>query len=210
MQIWGDLVNFVLGLKEGTCDPSWLYWGLVSPPSFWVFQDPGVGMWLTVHTGPLPLTGLMWHTFGSGCLPTTTNSSLYICLGFYCDLSGWSHNKTKFPSGISSDFDLIFPHSSACFVRCLLMPTCLQPILIHIVVEPMNLLRWTHLQLYWDNPNQLSQGVWALWPNISWYGWYPVVEWGMALYANTKAPRQASNWVFDLLAVSLTNFAMCS
>ena len=35
----------------------------------------------------------------------------------------------------------------------------------------------------------LLQGVWALQPNINWYCWYPVVEWGVALYVNTKAPR---------------------
>ena len=35
-------------------------------------------------------------------------------------------------------FCLIFPHSSVCSVRCLLMAACLKPILIHIFVAPMN------------------------------------------------------------------------
>ena len=99
-----DLFVFSFGLKEGTCGSSWLSWGLVSPPLFWILPRSWSWHWLTVCTGPLPLTGLMWYTFGSGCLPTTTNSSLVYLSWILLWPSRWSYNKTKFPSGISSDF----------------------------------------------------------------------------------------------------------
>ena len=77
-------------------------------------------------------------------MPTTTNSSFLYLSWVLWQPSGWSCNKTKFPSGISSDFDLIFQCSSAYSVKCFLMPTCLWPAPIHTVVVSMNLSRQTH------------------------------------------------------------------
>ena len=196
----GDLVKLGFRLNEGTCDLSWLSWGLVSPPSFWIFPRSWSWYQMTVCTGPLPLTGLMWYTFSSGCFPTTTNFSLlYWSWIFLLWLSGWSHNETKFSSGISSDF---WFNLSVLF--CVI---CQKLFNAHLFTAHTNsFFCWTHesfemdsLQLYWDNPNQLSQCVWALWPNISWYGRYPVDELGVALYVSTKATR----WVDQLHLWSL-------
>ena len=188
----GDLFVFGFGLKEGTCDPSWLSWGLVGPPSFWVLPRSWSWHQLTTHTEPLPLTGIMQYTFGSGHLPTTTNSSFFYLSWILLWPSGWSHNKTKFPSGISSNFWF-----NLLVLLCML---CQMLLNVHLFAAHTNSYCCCTYEsfetLYWDNPNQLSQGVWALWPNINWYGWYPVVEWCVALYANTKATRWASQLGF--------------
>ena len=66
----------------------------------------------------------------------------------------------------------------------------------HLLAASTSSYCWTHEpfdtdspQLYWDDDNQLLQGIGAVWPNISWYSWYPVVEYGVALYTNIKVPR---------------------
>ena len=89
-------------------------------------------------------------------------------------------------------------HNASLFVACTNLYCCW----IHKSFE----MDW--LQLYWDNPNLLLQGVWALWPYINWYGWYPVVEWGVALYTNTKALRWAGQlgfWSFGSVFNKLCN-----
>ena len=86
----------------------------------------------------------MQYTFGSGCYQPPQMPHIYIFPGFYCDTLGGHIIKPSFPLVFPATSDLIFPCSSACFVRCLLMPVCLWPILIHTVVEPMILLRHTH------------------------------------------------------------------
>ena len=62
-------------------------------------------------------------------------------------------------SVVPATFCLIFPHSSVFSVRCLLMPTCLQPTIIHIAAVPMNHLIGTHYNFHWNNLDQLPQGV---------------------------------------------------
>ena len=124
-------------------------------------------------------------------------------------LSGWSCNKTKFPSEISSNFWLNLA-ALFCLLCQMLLNACL-------FAAPTNsYCCWIHdsfetdsLQLYWDNSKQLSQGVWALQPNINWYGWYPVVEWGVALYINTKASRWGGQLGFWSLGSFFSKFTMC-
>ena len=203
------MIVISFGIKEGTCTPSWIFWGLVSPPSFWVLPRSWSWCQLTICSGPLPLTGLMHYTVGSGGLPTTTNFSLYIYLGFNCNSPGDHLIKPSFPL----EFPVTWFNLAALF--CIL---CQMLLNAHLFMALTNLCCcWMHqsfqmdlLQLYWDNPNQLLQGVWALWPNINWYIWYPVVKWGMALYANTKAPRSAGQLGFWSLGVSVISFATCS
>ena len=84
--------------------------------------------------------------------------------------SGWSHNKTKFPSGISSNICFNLP-ALFCILCWMLLNAC------WFAACTNSYCHWTYesfdmdsLQSYWDNPNQLSQGVWALHPNINWYG----------------------------------------
>ena len=76
------------------------------------------------------------------CQPSQTPHS-YICLGFYCNPLDGHIKKLSFPLQFPATFDLIFWSSSEFPVRYFSMPTCLWPILIHIVVVSMNLLRQT-------------------------------------------------------------------
>ena len=90
------------------------------------------------------------------------------------------------------------------------MPTCLWPLPISTVVGSTNLLRWTHYNYTGTTPTsyykvfepcgQTLMGiVGTQWWNEPWN------------YMQTpKHSDELANWVSDLLAVSLTNFAMCN
>ena len=52
---------------------------------------------------------------------------------------------------------------------------------------------------YWDNPNHLLQGILVLHPNISWYGYYPVIEWAITWYANIRSSTCTSQLGFCFL-----------
>ena len=77
------------------------------------------------------------------CQPPQTLHS-YIYLGFYYDPQGDLIIKLSLPPEFLVTFDLICQHSFVYSVRCFSMPADLQPVLIHIAVEFMNLLRQTH------------------------------------------------------------------
>ena len=85
----------------------------------------------------------MSHLILGACQPLQT-PQFYIYLGFYHDPPDGYIIKPSHPLVFPATFDFIFLCSSACFVRCLVMSACLQPIIIHIALESMNPLRWTH------------------------------------------------------------------
>ena len=76
------------------------------------------------------------------CQPPQTSHS-YIYLGFYYNPLGDLTIKPSFCLESLVTFGLICQHSFAYSVKCFSMPTDLQPIPIHTVVESMSLLIWT-------------------------------------------------------------------
>ena len=108
----------------------------------------------------------LWWALGAYQPPQTPHS--YICLGFHWDPLGGHIIKPSFPLVFPVTFCLIFQHSAVCFQM---------PFNAHLLVAHTNsYCCHTHqsfdiesLELYCNNPNQLSQGVWALQPNITWY-----------------------------------------
>ena len=64
-------------------------------------------------------------------------------------------------------------------------------------------------QLHLDDANQLSHGLCALQPNISYPGPYPVMECGLPLYANTRAFKWSGQLGSGFLATFSINFVMC-
>ena len=69
--------------------------------------------------------------------------TLIFILDFIMTLWVISVIKPSFPPEFPVTFDLICQHSFAYSVKCFSMPTDLQPVLVHIVAEPMSLLIWT-------------------------------------------------------------------
>ena len=113
------------GLKERTCAPSWLSWGLATPPSFGFFQDLEVGInWLFTQGYCHWLAYCSKHLALDFHQPPQT-PHFYICLGFYCDpLDGYTI-KPGFPLELPVTFDSIFWHSlcalssaSQCLLVC--------------------------------------------------------------------------------------------
>ena len=158
------------GLKEGTCDPSWLDCGLGSPPSILHFTK--ILELVSIDCLQIAIA-IEWFlcsihlALGTSQPPQTPHS--YICLGLYCTLWFGHIIKPSFPLvfPVTSDFDL-------CTLFCVL---CQIPFNAH-------LFRWTHYNCTETTATIYCEVVEPC--DISWYGWYPVVEWGVALYANTK------------------------
>ena len=73
MRIWDWFKCIWFRVKRGNLWPILIILRTGKSPSFWVLPRSWSWHRLTLCSGPLPLTGLVQYTFGSGHLPMTTN-----------------------------------------------------------------------------------------------------------------------------------------
>ena len=135
----------------------------------------------------------------------------YTCLGFWCKLLGWLHNKTKFPSGnFQWLVTLIYKHSSGYFVRCFSMSSCCNPYQLILLFNPW--IIWgsvTTIVLGQPKP-VITRCLILPVKCFSWYGWFPVVEWMWHYTQISKHQDEMANQAFNFLAVSLKGSAIFS
>ena len=142
------------------------------------------------------------------CQPPQTSCS-YIYLEFYYDPPGDLIIKPSFPLESLATFGLIFKHSFAYSVECFSMPTDLQPIPIHTVVESMSLLIQTCYNHTGTTPTSCCK---MFEPSIQTLTHMVGTQWWNGVQHYTQTPKHSdglANWVFNLLAVSSINSAMC-
>ena len=144
MCIWGWFAQIQFRVKRGNLWPIMI--SLRTGKSFIILGFPKI-LELSVMNHPHRAIAIGWLNVAHiwlGCLSSTTDPSLLYLSWILLWPLGGHIIKPSFPLVFPVTFDLIFLCSSVCFDRCLLLPTCLQPIPIHIAVSPMNLLRQTH------------------------------------------------------------------
>ena len=137
--------------------------------------------------------------------PQTSHS--YIYLRFYCDPLGDHIIKPSFPLEFPATFDLIWQHSFAYSVECFLMPTCLWPTLICIVVVSTNLLRQTGYNHTRTTPTSYHKVFEPCGQTLT--GRVSTQWWNEACHY-MQTPKHSdvlANWASDLLAVSSVSFA---
>ena len=142
------------------------------------------------------------------CQPPQTSHS-YICLGFYYGPQGDLIIKPSFPLEFLATFVLICKHSFAYSVECFSMPADLQPVPIHTVVEPTSLSIQTHYNHTGTTPTSCCK---VSEPCIQTLIDTVGTQWWNGAWHYTQTPNHSdglANWVFNFLAVSLTNSAMC-